>query len=95
MVNKMGLFFVCIRMYLHMCIYIYTHLYMYVNPQPPVSRARSKAPKRFLESYFESGSGCWAGLGWVEGLGWRLAVGWAGLAWGGLGWGKLNAHESH
>ena len=23
----------------------------------------------FLEPHFESGAGCWAGLGWVEGLG--------------------------
>ena len=33
----------------------------------------------FLEPHFESGAGCWAGLGWA-GLGWaRLGLGWAGL----------------
>ena len=31
----------------------------------------------FLEPHFESGAGCWAGLGWVEGLGWP-GLGWAG-----------------
>ena len=41
-----------------------------------------------LEPHFESGAGCWAGLGWEEGLGWPgPGLGWAGLGcWAGLGW---------
>ena len=44
----------------------------------------------FLEPHFESGAGCWAGLGWMAGLGWAglgwAELGWAGLGWAGLGW---------
>ena len=46
----------------------------------------------FFEPHFESGAGCWVGLGGgvgLAGLGWKVGcVGWGGRAWGaGLGCG--------
>ena len=45
----------------------------------------------FLEPHFESGGGCWAGLGWVEGFDRNVLTelwGWLGWGWAGAGlWG--------
>ena len=80
MVNKMGLFFVCIRTYVYMM-----YVCMYANPHPAPS---FQSPQTFFWNH-PLNLGVGAGLGWAGCRGWA-----AGLAWPGVGsagdWARLR-----